>query len=403
MIVFVGHGASRTGAPRSLLNVIKWLAANTDYSFAVVLGNGGPLVEEYTKYASVCIWNQRYQPPKRNPGNIFRSIVRRLKKEGQHSLEPHQTLIVNTLKSHKIGCIFNNTGVNGRILEVLKPALNAPIISRIPELEAYMRKNNQNGSVERVLALSDHFIAVSHTVKDNLVNRHSVSPEQVSVIYGACDSPPVGQRIAKLREKSGIPDDAFVVGGCGTMEWRKGVDLFIQVANYTVNHLGVTDIYFCWIGGSVSHDSGIEYNYEIELLNLRGHLFFIGEVAETTPFLADLDLFLLTSREDPFPLVMLEAARQGLPIVCFEGGGGATEFVDDAVGINVPMLDVAAMAQAVIALKQKPEIRFALGTAAYEKSLAHSSERMGSEIFDVLTNIMNRSTNDINSSCTGPL
>jgi glycosyltransferase involved in cell wall biosynthesis len=81
---------------------------------------------------------------------------------------------------------------------------------------------------------------------------------------------------------------------------------------------------------------------------------------------------------------MLEAARQGVPVVCFEDGGGAPEFVDDSVGATVPMLDVAGMAQAVKDLKAAPEVRARLGNRAYEKSLTYSTARMGNGIYDVL-------------------
>ena len=42
-ILFVSHDASRTGAPIALLTFLKWLRANTDYRFEVLLGSGGAL------------------------------------------------------------------------------------------------------------------------------------------------------------------------------------------------------------------------------------------------------------------------------------------------------------------------------------------------------------------------
>jgi glycosyltransferase involved in cell wall biosynthesis len=43
------------------------------------------------------------------------------------------------------------------------------------------------------------------------------------------------------------------------------------------------------------------------------------------------DGFLLTSRQDPFPLVMIEAAYLGKPIVSFPSGG-VSEFILDGMG-----------------------------------------------------------------------
>jgi len=388
-IVFVGHGASRTGAPASLLKVIRWIATNTDHPCILVLGNDGPLVEEYSKYAAVHIWNK---PIKVNPvrQSVFSNLFEQANKFIPRALSRHRARIVRQLGSHHIGCIFNNTGVNGHILEALKSAIHAPVISRIPELEAYMRKNNRNGSVDRILTLTNHFVAVSKAVKSNLVDMHAIPPERVSVIYGSCETLKVPRGKLKLREKLGIPSNAFLVGGCGTLDYRKGVDLFIQVANYCRTKLNCSEVYFCWIGGCVSQDSCIEYKYEIEQLQLGDRFFFLGEIADPAPYFAELDLFLLTSREDPFPLVMLEAARQGVPIACFKGGGGATEFVDDTTGFTLPLLDVEGMAQAVSKLKGDTELRASLGKNAHEKSLAHTPERMGKEIYKVMAGLMAR-------------
>lgn len=388
-IVFVGHGASRTGAPASLFKVIKWTATNTNHPCMLVLGNDGPLVEEYSKYAAVHIWNK---PIKVNSvgQSVFGDLLEHVNKFIPWALSRHRARIVRQLGSRNVGCIFNNTGVNGHILEALKSAIEAPVISRIPELEAYMRKNNRNGSVDRILALTDHFVAVSNAVKTNLVDRHAIAPARVSVIYGSCDTQQVPRGELKLREKLGIPPNAFLVGGCGMLEYHKGIDLFIQVANYCRTKLECPEIYFCWIGACVSQDSCIEYKYEIEQLQLGNRFFFLGEIADTAPYFAELDLFLLTSREDSFPLVMLEAARQGVPIACFSGGGGATEFVDDSTGFTLPLLDVEGMALAVSNLKGATELRASLGKNAHEKSLAHTPERMGKEIYDVIADLMAR-------------
>lgn len=383
LIVFVGHDAGRTGAPLSLLRIVEWFANSTAHPRAVILRNGGPLEAEYAKYAAVHVWDQPYPAPW-DPRRLVNKVLRRLGLVDMALLSRHQASIVRGLSARNVGAIFNNTGLNGPILAALKSALDVPVVSRIPELEAYMRKNNVDGSVDRVLALSDHFVAVSQAVKDNLVRAHAVAPERITVIHGACAATRLPRGAARLREKLGIPENAFLVGGCGTLDWRKGIDLFIQVANHAARRPDFAGVYFCWIGAFVSESSSIELRREIELHALGARLFFLGEVPDTAPYLAELDLFLLTSREDPFPLVMLEAARQGVPIACFAGSGGATEFVDDTIGATVPMLDVSAMAQVVKDLRDAPGRRAELANGAHEKSLAYTTERMGQATFAVL-------------------
>ena len=40
----------------------------------------------------------------------------------------------------------------------------------------------------------------------------------------------------------------------------------------------------------------------------------------------------MTSREDPFPLVNLEAMTNGVPVICFKDSGGSEELVDSSSG-----------------------------------------------------------------------
>ncbi|MBI1942442.1 MAG: glycosyltransferase family 4 protein [Betaproteobacteria bacterium] len=387
LIVFVGHDGGRTGAPLSLLRLVEWFASHAPCPIEVILRNGGPLEADYRKHAPVHVWNEPYPNPL-DARRLLNRALRRLGHVDEALLSRRQRAIVRGLAQRRVGAVFGNTGLAGHILGTLKSALGVPVVTRIPELEAYMRRNNLDGSAGRALALSDHFVAVSQAVRENLVRRHGVAAERITVIHGACAVPRLARGVGGLRDKLGIPGDAFVVGGCGTMDWRKGIDLFIQVANRVAKSRDCAGIYFCWIGSCVSESSCLELHYEIELHGLRERLFFLGEVPDAAPYLADLDLFLLTSREDPFSLAMIEAARQGVPVVRFEGSGGATEFVDNTVGVAVPMLDVGAMARAVRDLKASPGRRAALAEGAYRMSLRYTPERMGEATYAVLKSVM---------------
>jgi len=46
-VLFIGHDASRTGAPLLLLELIKWLTSNSSVKPSVLLKQGGELEAEY--------------------------------------------------------------------------------------------------------------------------------------------------------------------------------------------------------------------------------------------------------------------------------------------------------------------------------------------------------------------
>ena len=86
----------------------------------------------------------------------------------------------------------------------------------------------------------------------------------------------------------------------------------------------------------------------------------------------------LTSREDPYPVVCLEKAALEKPIVCFANAGGASAFVEEDHGFVVPYLDGPAMADRIVPLIDSADRRRTMGTAARRKATErHDVSRAG--------------------------
>src|SRR3954447_2327778 len=83
-----------------------------------------------------------------------------------------------------------------------------------------------------------------------------------------------------------------------------------------------------------------------------------------------MPVHLLTSREDPFPSVVLEAMSAGAPTVAFEEAGGAPDVIRDLrAGVAVPLGDVPAMVRHLraLALQTGPEERARLARLARQE------------------------------------
>ena len=115
---------------------------------------------------------------------------------------------------------------------------------------------------------------------------------------------------------------------------------------------------------------------------------FLGDVDDVGTYLRRADLFLLTSREEPFGRVMLEAAFAELPVICFAGSGGAPEFVEEDAGIIVEWADPIAMADATLRLIRDKSLRMQLGRQASAKARLHFST---DRVFPRLLSTMRRS------------
>jgi glycosyltransferase involved in cell wall biosynthesis len=144
-----------------------------------------------------------------------------------------------------------------------------------------------------------------------------------------------------------------------------------------------SQIHFIWVGGQPKELDTLRY--DTMKLEINEHVHFVGSQTEPHQYFSLFDVFLLTSREDAFPLVCLEAASMAIPIVCFDRAGGMPEFVEDDAGYVVPYLDVEATAECVLSLIRQPEQRVRLGARAAEKVRArHDIEVIGPQLVQVL-------------------
>jgi glycosyltransferase involved in cell wall biosynthesis len=217
-----------------------------------------------------------------------------------------------------------------------------------------------------------HYIAVSEAVKTNLVENHAIAAGDVNVIYGftdvkSCTQLDPEQSRYRIRSALGIPRDAIVVGGAGGVGWHKGVDLFVQLAALINRRKIGNQVFFLWVGGPTQGRSFVETWSDVQRADVERVVKFTGFQPNPLEHFAAMDILALTSREDSFPLVVLEAAALGVPAVCFDRAGGACEFVSPDCGFVVPYLDVDAFAHKVWSLLEVPELRKEMGERARQK------------------------------------
>jgi hypothetical protein len=88
---------------------------------------------------------------------------------------------------------------------------------------------------------------------------------------------------------------------------------------------------------------------------------------EIGAFYAAADVYVLTSREDPFPSVIMEALDAHTPVVAFENAGGFEEVLRGGAGLLAPHGDVAAMAAEVLALLGNAQQRADMGVTGHQR------------------------------------
>ena len=243
--------------------------------------------------------------------------------------------------------IYSNTITNGMVIDALAAPART-VITHVHELSHWIDNRVDPVGLARTMHHTDRFIAASRAVEAHLL-RMGVAPSMVDVVYETVDlrERPSDNARTAIRRLHGIPPGAFVVGGVGTTDWRKAPDVFVQVAAALMRLRPHADLHFLWLGG---HDGGLadaELRHDAVLAGLEGRVHFVAAQPNPLDYLSGFDVLALTSREDPFPLVCLEAASVGTPIVCFAGAGGAPSSSRPMPVCIVPYLDVHAFARAL--------------------------------------------------------
>jgi glycosyltransferase involved in cell wall biosynthesis len=235
-------------------------------------------------------------------------------------------------------------------------------------------------AIERALARrTDQILAVSESVRRELLALGIGRPEQVSVV-------PLGlelERFARapehrgeLRRELGVEADTPLIGIVARLVPIKAHEVFLAAAVRIAER--VPRCRFVVVG------DGERRRELVDLARRSGlgeRIHFLGWRADLERIHADLDVAVISSRNEGSPVALIEAMASGLPVVATAVGGVPDLVVDGENGRLVAVDDAAALAAAAVALLAEPERRRALGAAGRARVLSrHGAERLVADI-----------------------
>jgi glycosyltransferase involved in cell wall biosynthesis len=342
------------------MNLLELLQRQDSVHIRLSVHRDGPLVQTYAKYFPVLVLKSADYGREKNIARKISNFIR------------NKIQLLRLLKmTWNSDLIFSNTIINGKVLKVLALA-GRPVITYVHELENVIDLYLRYGDAGYSLKHSSLLAYPSLKVRNTLVEKYNVDQHRLMPLnyYFPVDRQLLGQQIMRdlaiqsFRNRFGFSAGDFIVGGMGLASARKGTDLFIEV--YHAVRRKNAEIRFCWIGDFETETIREELLQKLSQGN-PDNFVFTGVLPHSYFNLSPFEIFFLSSREDPYPLVILEAAMMKIPAICFADSGGIPEFVDNDAGWTIPGFDVNFVCDLLIDLYKNRSAIAAKGSVAYNK------------------------------------
>ncbi len=340
-LLVVAHAADRAGSVLVLLDVLRRIAPVVDLPIALRFQAGGPLADDLLTLGSVERTGDR-------PAAIW----------------------INNAAA--AGCLWDH------------PASTPSLVHVHEEDEALAVL--PGGTLDALRQRADLVVCVSERSAEQVVGL-GVESHRVHLIPPPVVAPTVNDRdVEQLRVELGTSGRRVVLG-CGEATWRKGADLFLDVVAALAEDPGLE---FLWVGRRRPYPFAVALDGDTEARGLGGRLRWLGEVPDPAAHLTLADVLVVTSREDPRPLVPLEAALVGTPTAAFDVGGLAV-MARRGAAVTSDYPDCPALAASVRALLDDPaeSERLAARAAALARS-EQDPDTVAERLAGLLHNLLDR-------------
>jgi glycosyltransferase involved in cell wall biosynthesis len=219
----------------------------------------------------------------------------------------------------------------------------------------------------------DRFIVVSDSLKKRMINHHTVPAEKIVRIYNGIEidfynTDEQEDRRAKIREELSLDNDVLLVGAIGRLVWQKGFEYFLQCIPDVVGICSRTK--FLLIGEGPLRRPLEDLS---KRLGIEPFIIFTGQRNDIRDVLAALDIIVITSVLEGFPMITLEAMAMGKPIIATRIDGTTEQIRDGKEGLLVASRSPAELTKAIVRVAGDSLLASSLGNAARQRVIAEFS------------------------------
>ncbi len=199
--------------------------------------------------------------------------------------------------------------------------------------------------VKTLYRFAYRIVTVSEDIGLDLIEKFNISDKKIKTIYNPIDFERINSISADPVNHSFFKDNIPIIIAIGRLTQQKGFDVLIKAFSRIVKKVDARLI----ILGEGSERGMLERL--IDTLGLTEKVSLLGFQKNPYPFLSKADIFVLSSRYEGLPMVILEAVACGIPVISTDCKSGPREILQDGrCGILVPVGDEVALSEGILKL-----------------------------------------------------
>lgn len=228
-------------------------------------------------------------------------------------------------------------------------------------------------------------IAISRATARALSRYEFIPSGKIQVIYnGIAGLQKDPGEMARVRSELDIPEGALVAGTVSRLDPVKNQPMMIRAFQRFREQVPEAILLMVGDGPEMDH-----LQKQVKECGLADCVRFTGFMEQPQPYLALMDIFLLSSFTEGTSMTLLEAMSLGIPCVATRVGGNPEIVIDGETGFLVDSNDAEGFAGAMIRLAREQETRQKFSDAAVSRFRNRfSATRMAEEYLSVYQHCM---------------
>jgi glycosyltransferase involved in cell wall biosynthesis len=254
--------------------------------------------------------------------------------------------IAKVIKEQKPDIVFSTLGYLNLLIALIRPFYSKKIrfISRESNTVSVENKTEKypklfNWLYKNIYNNFDLIITQSKYMRDDLVENFATDKDKIRVIYNPVDIDEVVKKSNEMQNNI-LPQDKINLIAAGRLSKQKGFDILVD----TMSHLD--ESFHLTILGEGEDEEKVKN--QIKTLALGDKISLKGFTQNPYSYMKAADFFILSSRYEGLPNVVLESYACQTPCIAFDTPGGTAEIIQDKkTGLLVKDIDALSLAKAI--------------------------------------------------------